>query len=330
MAILANEKVPTLDYWKTARQLAVGDYVFDRKGNVVQVKLLQEYRASHCYRITFSDYLSVSGDSNLGFEYERESYRNCTYVYQAKKRFRAQLFHTKVKDLVDQPLTRGQGSKRFSIPTTDPLKYPHQELPVPPFIFGFWFFNRKASKKMVPPPGMKEEVYQEFKDAGYAIKEHGMAHTGERFFSVTPTIESHLGFVIPHKIPNNYLMADPTQRVDLLRGIMHSQNHRYSQKKDLFRFTSKKPHLVTQIQQLAESLGHKTKLTESDFVKGTAVEFRSKLKLLKTQVSKPLTVHQDRRFIISIEEIEPQACVHIETTAPDNTLIVGEGFIPVC
>ena len=70
MAVLANEKVLTLDYWKPAYKLQVGDYVFDRNGQIVQVKLVQQYRSSSCYEVIFHDHLRISGDDKLGFMLE--------------------------------------------------------------------------------------------------------------------------------------------------------------------------------------------------------------------------------------------------------------------
>ena len=59
MAILATSKVLTLDYWKLASQLEVGDYVFDRNGKPVQIKLIQQYRSEHCYKVHLDDHLSI-------------------------------------------------------------------------------------------------------------------------------------------------------------------------------------------------------------------------------------------------------------------------------
>jgi len=36
MAILATEKVLTLDWWKPASKLVIGDYVFDKDGKIVR------------------------------------------------------------------------------------------------------------------------------------------------------------------------------------------------------------------------------------------------------------------------------------------------------
>ena len=84
MAILATEKVPTLDYWKPAHKLQVGDYVFDKDGKIVRVTLVQEYRARSCYEVTLDDHLSVSGDEHMGFMTENPKYRNRAITYKGK------------------------------------------------------------------------------------------------------------------------------------------------------------------------------------------------------------------------------------------------------
>ena len=330
MAILANEKVLTLDYWKPARLLKVGDYVFDRTGKLVQVKLVQEYRAQRCYVVRFSDNLTMSGDENLGFLTENKTHRNRINQYKQVQKFRRPLRSLSVKELLTKSLKCRPVEYEYSIQTTSPLELPHQTLPVAPFVFGFWFFNRKINRRMTPPKGFKDDVHQEFKDAGYKLTEGWLSESGEREFSTRPTIENHLLPNIPYKIPNNYLLADKDQRIALLRGIIYSKPRQYNHKTDTFRFSNKNLGVVQQVQSLVESLGHKTNLQHNERNNTYGLFFRSKLKLVSNQVSKPLKIVYGRRYIQAIEEIAPQACVHIETTAPDNTLLVGEGFISTC
>ena len=75
MAILATQRVPTLDYWKFAHQLVPGDVVFDQNGNLVKITSCQTYRASECFEVEFSDFLTMAGDSHLGFLVEDFRYR---------------------------------------------------------------------------------------------------------------------------------------------------------------------------------------------------------------------------------------------------------------
>jgi hypothetical protein len=332
MAILANQKILTLDYWKLAHNLRVGDYVFDKEGKPQKITLVQEYRSDDCYRVSFNDHLTVEGDQHLGFQIEDKVYRDRLLQYKGKFKFKRPLKFRKVSNIPADNLKRTATASAFSIPTTKPLQFPHQTLPVPPFIFGFWFFTHETrNRRMHFTKGNHDYLTERFKDAGYSIIERGKHSCGERYFSVFPTIDSHLNFDIPYRIPNNYLLASAEQRLELLKGILCAKPKSYSKKTGLFRFSHTKLPIVQQIQSLVESLGHKTTLEINEYRKSYILIFRSKLQLVQNQVpyTKPV-VHQARRYIKRIEKLPPQLCVHIETEGADNSYLVGEGFIAVC
>ena len=81
MAILATKKVLTLDYWKSASKLEVGDYVFDQNGNPVRIKLVQHYFADDCYEVYFNDHLNAAGDKHLTLPLEDVVHRKKIYKY---------------------------------------------------------------------------------------------------------------------------------------------------------------------------------------------------------------------------------------------------------
>lgn len=328
MAILATEKVLTLDWWKPASKLEVGDYVFDMNGKIVQIKLVQQYHSDNCSRVTFNDNLSVSGDTNLNFMVEDLKYRNRLHQYIGHFKFRRPLKQKSVDHLLDEPLKDKRARLVYSVPTTRPLELPHQTLPVPPFIFGFWFFNRKPKGHLNAPAKYHDEVMAKFKDHGYKVKLGRKRQGGRQEFTVTPTIESQLAPNIPNKVTNNYLLASPEQRLELLQGILIAKIGQYNERDDRFRFSS--PHLPTvlRIQSLVESLGSKTRVELDETNKTYYLFFKTRLKLVSNQQSPPVKVHLGRRYIKNITSIAPQMCVHIETTAKDSTILVGEGFIP--
>jgi hypothetical protein len=328
MALLATEKVLTLDYWKTASQVVVGDYVFDRHGNPVKVTSVQQYMGAECHEVEFNDLLRVSGDSRLGFMLETPKYRNRIVTYKGIQKFRRPLKHFDVAALRHLELLDRRQRLIFSVPTAEPLKLPHQDLPVPPFIFGFWFFARQTNKKMTPPKGLGDFVRENFKDCGYKLKSHSLSESGEREFSALPTVDSQFAPHIPTKLTNNYLLSAPDQRLELLRGILSAKPRQYSVSKDRFNFTCRQLDTITRVQYLAESLGCRTRMLYDEIKKDYRLFFKSRLPLLPHQVSPPIKVHQSRRYIRNILSIQPQMCVHIETTSQDSTILVGEGFIP--
>jgi hypothetical protein len=328
MAISAQTKVLTLDWWKPASKLTKGDYVFDRNGKVVQVTLVQEYYREQCYEVTFSDYLTVSGDDKLGFPIEDLKYRKRLDEYKGLFKFTRPLKHLTVDNLLELPLKSDRDRLNYSVPTTQPLQLPHQDLPVPPFVFGFWFFNRKSNHVFNAPSGKHDEVAERLKDYGYKIRTGRKRPGGRVEFTTSPTVESQLVPNIPNRITQNYLLASPEQRLDLLSGIVLSKSAQYNPKTDRFRITSLNLPTITRIQMLAESLGIKTSIENNEKLGNFSLFFRTKHKLQGNQRSPDLKVHHARRFITQITKIPAQTCIYIETSAPDNTILVGEGFIP--
>ena len=306
--------------------------MFNKEGFPCKITLVQEYRSKDCYLVSFNDHLTVAGDAHLGFQIEDKRYRDRLLQYKGKFKFKRPLKFRKVSDLPADNLMQTATARAFSIPTTKPLEFPHQSLPVPPFIFGYWFFTHETrQKRMHFSKGNHDFLVEKFKSAGYQIVERGKHSNGERYFSVFPTIDSHLSFDIPYRIPNNYLLASVEQRLELLKGILCAKSKSYSKKTGLFRFTHTRLPIVQQIQGLVESLGHKTSLEVNEYKKTFTLIFRSKLQLVQNQepYTKPI-VHQARRYITRIEKLPSQLCVHIETEGADNSYLVGEGFIAVC
>jgi hypothetical protein len=328
MAITEQTKVLTLDWWKPANKLVKGDYVFDRCGKLVKVTLVQEYRQEECYEVTFSDYLTVCGDLKLGFPIEDLKYRKRLDEYKGFFKFRRPLKHYTVANLLELSLKSERNRLNYSVPTTQPLQLPHQDLPVPPFVFGFWFFNRKANHVFNAPSGKHDEVAEKFKDYGYKVKTGRKRPGGRMEFTVFPTVESQLTPNIPNKITQNYLLAAPEQRLELLSGILLAKSLQYNPKTDWFRVTSRHFPTIARIQMLTESLGIKAAIQNNQKLQNYTISFKTRHKLVNNQISPELKVHHARRFITKITKIPAQMCVHIETNSSDNTILVGEGFIP--
>lgn len=328
MAILANQKILTLDYWKRADELTEGDIVFDMEGNPAEVTLVQKYIPDQCYEVIFNDWLSVSGDEKLGFIAEDYFDRHKERQYKGRNPFTRPLRDVSVQKLLDEPIYNPRFKFFiYSVRTTSPLQLPHQDLPVPPFVFGFWFINRKVNHQMIAPQGLGDIVHTAFHDAGYKLRFRDRKPGNRQRFETTPTIESQLATNLPTRIPARYLMASAEQRIELLRGILHAKRGSYNPRKDTFRITTLNFQLIKQIQWLVESLGHKTTLYTNDFLKNHALTFKSKLPLMENQQSKPLKFVYGRRQIRQVIEIPRYPCVHIETNGKNGTFAVGEGFI---
>lgn len=331
MALIATEKVLTLDYWKPAYKLEVGDYVFDRNGKPVKITLIQQYRAEDCYKVIFAGGMSVCGDGNLGFPLETEKYRKRIREYKGVFKFRRPMKYYKIKELLHMPMREKRDNRRsFSIATTHPVALPTQDLPVPAFIFGFWYMNRKANGHMVFPKGQEEFITEKFKSYGYKVIPGRRSGNGERRFHTSPTIASQLRDPNPSRIPNNYLLASPEQRIEFLSGYIYGKyRQRYIIEKDLFRLSANDYREAIALLGLLESLGCKPYLEYVHYKrqKRYKVFFKTFHRLVENQVSPPVKVHHGRRYLHHIKPIEPQLCVHIETDGEDKSILVGEGYL---
>lgn len=322
MAILATEKVLTLDYWKMAGDIREGDFLFNRFGKPVKVKLVQQSRALHCYEAQFADGLTIAGDAHLKLPIESENYRKQVRKYKGVFKFKRQPEPIALATLLETPLTGRENRKEFSVPTAGALQFPHIDLPVPPFIFGFWFFNRRSTGRLLPPPEFRDVVQEKLRDQGY------LPTSKRKDFTTKPTILAHLKPNVPHRIPNNYLLSSATQRIELLQGILHSKTRQYNKQTNVFRFTHRKKELVSQVQYLAESLGARTVIDHDVYKNYYTVFIKTRLQLTHEQTPRPIKVRQEWRLVADVYEIQPQGCVHIETDNPDTGFLVGEGFIP--
>jgi hypothetical protein len=327
MAIPSNEKILTIDYWKPANQIVAGDYVFDQKGNPVKVKLVQEYFAENCYSVLLNDLMTIKADENAEFLLETPKYRKRTHEYRGKNEFRRPLTPTPLKELATKSLKMQRNRSAFSIPTCEPLKFPTQDLPIPPFVFGYWYKNRLRHGNLVVKPAYLDEVKEKFQDNGYEFKKIQTRPDGAVLFTVTPRIEQQLAPFIPHEIPTNYLLSSDEQRVELLRGLLMARPRQYNQERDVFLMKSANWNEIRTLQSLVESIGCKTTLNEREFFKSYFLEFKCRRQLLSFQKSPPVKVHSSRRFIKEINKISGRMCVHIETEGQDGTFLVGEGFI---
>lgn len=332
MAIAANTKVLTLDYWKRAEHLKPGDWVFDKEGQPVQIKSIQHFYSEDCYAVIFNDSHYVIGDDYLSFWLENTQYRKQLIRCKMKtiRGFRRPLRKYSVKTLRQSNLRNSKNRSEYSLPSNKPLEFPMQDLPVPPFIFGLWYSARIKDKIFSIRDEFKDEVYKKFKDLGYKVEELYSPKKNTTKFRETPNIERQLISNIPSRIPTNYILSSIEQRVELLSGLIYARRAQYNEKTDSFRITSRDPDFILQVQCIAESLGCRTSVMFSKHREHYHINFKSKHKLIHNQNSRPLKVHYSRRMIVEVRKVQPQMVVHIETHGEDSSVAVAEGFISIC
>lgn len=327
MAITATTPVLTANDWMYAKDIRPGDYVFNRLGQPVKVKLTQTFRSEECYRVTFDDYLSVDGDNALILPVEDVFYRNKCHTYKGRFKKTSPLKQRTLPQLLDHGIFHRGTRRWFSVPTTEPIQLPTQPLDIPPFVYGFWFFSRLPDKKLQVKEELKDFVFQKFRDAGYKTRAGRKNQRGYINFTTEPPIWRQLAGQDTHKVPATYLNGSPEQRFELLQGILHAKLASYKVKQDHFEYVSGKKSTITTIQYLAESIGAATRIHYDKYLNNFRLKIITKTRIFENQPATKPVVHLARRYIAAIDKIPAQLCVHIETDDSDGSYLVGEGFI---
>lgn len=292
MGIDARLPLPTTAGWLPAGQLQAGDEIFSFTGYPVKVVSIQKYTPAACYKIWLKDGLTLVVDARTGipvFDYKAKnflhSWTRTTYRHEAST----------VRPLGPETIMTWQYG-RCRIPVCQPLRPPHRNLPVDPYEFARWMFDRSEKRRRNRTDITRELI--------------------ERY----PTIPTH--------IPEEYLFASFEQRLAFLRGIV-SMRKAFRKEKLMFRIEAHDHILARQIQGMVESLGIKTHLVNAKSRNRYQVCFETIIRLCEDQLP-PKKMHElEYRRIMKLEKIPPRECVYIKTDDPNNTILVSEGYLGV-
>jgi len=327
MAIKATTSILTANDWQYAKDIKPGDYVFNRLGQPVKVKTVQSYRSEECYRITFDDYLSLDGDKHLAFPVENRHYRKRALEYRGRLSRQAQLKILTVQDFSNLELTHRGNRATYSVPTTEPIQLPHQPLGIPPYVYGLWFAGRMQRKQIHVAHEFLDEAVEKLTNSGYKVTKTGRHYKSFQKIRTEPSIWDQLRGLQTRKIPLQYLYGSAEQRLELIQGLLSAKPCKKAGSTGRFCVLTNKKHISVAIQYLSESLGAKTVPTIREDKRQYGLRIFRITPFLEQMAQKRAAAHLARRYVKSIEPIQAQLCVHIETDEKDGTFLVGEGFI---
>ena len=244
--------IPTPGGFTTMGDIAVGDLVFDQNGKPCKVIAKSDVDDSEqAYRITFKDGEVIEAGENHQWRGEWRSNNkliggvvNTAWLY---RRFCSPCHHA-------------HGSLDFRIPVAGPLDLPQADLPIDPYLMGYWLGNGCATECRITVqtcdvPGVMNRI----------SKHHAVKHIWEnegdsRHFHI-PDLKSVLLKSFHDKIiPPAYLRASREQRLFLLQGLMDSDGC-ISDRKGQAIYTSTEKNLAQSVSQLLWTLGIKNAVT---------------------------------------------------------------------
>lgn len=346
--------IPTPSGWKTMGDLQVGSQVFDENGDVCDVVAVSDIFIDHkCYKLIFDDGTEIiAGEDHQWMTYtkrDRISLRRSKNPCIPKIKTTTQIINT-LTTKTSKPETN------HSIPICEPVKYPIQDLPIDPYVFGCWLGDGTSDTGNIEcaDAGILDEirkvysvflrdctVRKESKSASYRIGNFTSFKTNQGYthkIGELTKILKEIKVLNNKHIPDIYLYSSVEQRLALLKGLMDTDGCNNKPGSQEFCNCNKK--LAYQVFELIQSLGIKARITESDAkLYGRVVNkryriyfntsdpvFRLDRKLINMKPKVNLkTTH---RYIVKAELVPTVPTKCISVNSPSHLYLASKSFIP--
>lgn len=238
--------IPTPAGWATMGTLQVGDSVFDKDGAVVTIKAVSEVKHLPCFKVTFSGgeeivcddehrWLARAGSSHAN----RRPYEVMTVnqMFQAKK-----------------------DGLSVTIPMQGALDTTEADLPVDPYLLGYWLGDGSTGRAQITCCGVDvESLKAEIARAGYGLGTVTQDPRSADTFCIGVlngfvTGLGSIGVLDDKHVPGIYMRGSVQQRKQLLAGLLDSDGH-LDKARGRVHFYNKNQRLSAAVFELAASLG---------------------------------------------------------------------------
>jgi deoxycytidine triphosphate deaminase len=347
-ALALETQVPTPTGWKTMGELAVGDEVFDENGAPCRVVAATEVMLGRpCREVELSDgSLFIADAAHLWV----------TTSKQERRPGRPRTSSAKTTDDIAATLRYGKELSHH-IALAGAAQYPTADLPIDPYVLGYWLGDGTSTKGEITVGRGDEEVLASFEAAGYrvwpatapsayrlggAVRGDDHAHRrgeGGQFGS-NGSLSSHLralGLLGDKRVPAAYLTADVQQRLALLQGLMDSDG--YVDEQGRCEFVNTREDLSWAVHELAASLGlrptrrkKRAMLDGIDCGPAFQVKFTPRLpvfrlarKVARLKVDSRGHEHRSVRAIREVPTV-PVRCIQV--SAPSGVFLIGDSYVP--
>lgn len=315
-----DTRIPTPTGWTTMGDVAVGDAVFDANGVPCIVVGKSAVKNLRCFEITFDDTTKVICDEEHLWKLADGRVVN-------------------VQELLGK---RGGRQRAYPprIAVTAPLQTTAAELPIDPYVLGIWLADGKHSSGEVSKPD--QFIWEEIQRRGYGV-DMDTGGSGACPLRTIRGLRTQLrvnNLLCNKHIPQQYLRASFSQRIDLLRGLMDGDGSANPARKQAVYTTTDKL-LSDAVCELLCSLGQRplqSHVTAHGFGKAVAaypVSFRPlgiNPFLLPRKAARidPLwgCGRSATRVAVAVREVPsvPTQCIAVNST--DHTFLCTDRMVP--
>lgn len=350
-ALALDTPLPTPDGWSTMGDIEAGDYVIGADGRPTLVTFATEVQTGReCFRVTFSDGASVIADADHQWNARNRADR------RAKRGYRT----VTTADMTKQ--MRVAGERNWQMPAAKPLDLPHADLPIDPWVFGFWLGDGSSACAEVtvsdddaphilslcevaghPVSGPARRRSPDSRCQTYPIGGKPYQRGSDGRMTGNGSLHSSLvalGVLRNKHIPTQYLRASIKQREALLSGLIDSDGY-VEESTGRVEITSTRRALAEQITELARTLGHRARMSdEPATIDGRVVGRKYRIRYIarsgggtlerKTIKGRSGLGQPDRlttRYVESIEAVPSVDVRCIQVDAADSLYLAGRDFL---
>lgn len=313
-ALDVRTPIPTPNGWTTMGQVRVGDLVFGSDGKPTKVNYVSPIiKGRTCYEITFDTGEVITADAG-----------HLWAVDIKKSGLRAPMVVT-TEELNDLLPSRKK-SLGLPIKPCQPLDISPKDLPIDPYILGYWIGDiyAEGDRVYVTPKGYAD-FRQKLNSLGEKVCDccinQKRGYCVQRIAGLDIRLAA-LGLHDKHKhIPAAYLRGSIEQRLELLRGLMDGGGRTRTNGNCVFPWA--RAEFLEQVEELLSSLGIKSRRSAK-----SAIEFRTRLSVfwLKSDDAKRPTPCSHR--IRSIKKVDsvPVRCIRVDNES--HLFLCGKSMIP--
>jgi hypothetical protein len=314
--------LPTPTGWTTMGRVDVGDHLIGSDGTPARVTSVSAVKHIDCWRVHFESGHSVVCDDEHRWA-----------VIDRKGRHRVWT--------VNELARRKQLGDSVQVPLVQPLHLPPADLPLDPWLFGYWLGNGSRSAPAVTSNGDDaDEVAALIRSAGWKT----CVRRDPRANATQVSISGGLGKVLADMgslgskaVPLVFLRGSVEQRLALLRGLMDSDGT-WNQVRRRVTFSSCDPALAETVAELARSLGErvqcnavtghgygKTVLSHRVEWAPTVQPFALTRKASRVDFDR---VHRFKHTVVRVERTPSVLTRCVAVDSIDHTYLCGDAMIP--
>lgn len=319
--------------WKTHGDLMPGDYVFGRKGQPVRVTAVSEEDQAD-QLVSFTDGSQIQCHARhewVVFDRSSHGSPQCRLETGAMKEQGVWLG------------VRGRrgGRGRFQLDANVPIDFPEQDLDLHPYILGVWLGNGAESKNCIVHSSADSALVERVEALGIrrtTTTVHAMTGVYTSYFHALYGLLKQNDLLGHKHIPEKYLIASRSQRLELLAGLIDADGYLYH-KNGRVTYSSCSEEIIEGVRKLVVSLGWRVSIAAADpVVSSSGIHGRQVVYQLCFNPTQELPVTLVRKQVIGKDPmIRRRSITAIQTVAPKlgrciqvegGIYLVGKTLIP--